>query len=48
MYKDLITLVFAVFAGLHYPSMSSLIAKKVPVKDRTFMTSIAFASGPVG
>lgn len=34
--------------GLHYPSLTNIIAKRVPVKDRTFLTSTIFAGGPVG
>lgn len=34
--------------GLHYPSLTNIIAKRIPVKDRTFLTSTIFAGGPVG
>ncbi|KAL9978518.1 hypothetical protein ACROYT_G016044 [Oculina patagonica] len=34
--------------GLHYPSLTNIIAKRIPIKDRTFLTSTIFAGGPVG
>lgn len=34
--------------GLHYPSLTNIIARRIPVKDRTFLTSTIFAGGPVG
>lgn len=34
--------------GLHYPSLTNIIAKRIPIKDRTYLTSTVFAGGPVG
>lgn len=36
------------FQGLHYPSLTNIIAKRISVRDRTFLTSTIFAGGPVG
>ena len=34
--------------GLHYPALTNIIAKRIPIKDRTFLTSTIFSGGPVG
>ena len=42
------TPVFCLISGLHYPSLTNIIARRIPIKDRTFFTSTIFAGGPVG
>ena len=34
--------------GVHYPALTNIIAKRVPLNERTFITSLVFASGPLG
>ncbi|XP_048581408.1 solute carrier family 17 member 9-like isoform X2 [Nematostella vectensis] len=34
--------------GLHYPSLTNIIAKRIPLKERTLLTSSVFSAGPVG
>lgn len=47
-FKYCLLIIFVSILGLHYPSLTNIIAKRIPIKDRTFLTSTIFAGGPVG
>ncbi|XP_031565730.1 solute carrier family 17 member 9-like isoform X2 [Actinia tenebrosa] len=34
--------------GLHYPSLTNIIVKRIPLKERSLFTSSIFSAGPVG
>ncbi|KAK3743844.1 hypothetical protein QZH41_011850, partial [Actinostola sp. cb2023] len=34
--------------GLHYPSLTNIIVKRIPLNERSLMTGSVFAAGPVG